>query len=846
VSASTIVCILGMHRSGTSLVSRALNVLGVYLGPEEQLMRPSTDNPAGHWESRPIKEINDEILSILGGSWQEPPPLPVGWERSPALAAPRKRAREVIESDFSGSELWGFKDPRNSLTLPFWQRILDPMRYVICLRNPLDVAASAGARNRADDSVPFEQGVELWLTYVRGALAATAGHPRHLVFYEDLMADPEPVVRELARFIGREKSSDAESDVRTAIGIAVTGGLWHHRTAVPNVVDASRLPFHVKAFYLALRQFVPGVETVGPEALDLLGAYAADAGDQRARLDAAVAELKRAREQARVLKRRGIALEQRVAERDDELQRATAERDEEQRLRKQDEAERHRLAGERDEERRLRRRFESELEASRREVGRLQASADSGGSDAAPAPAASKRREYEGLVSEVRERAAELIPSGATVLVVGKGDEALLRLDGRTGWHFPMAEDGRYAGSHPAGDTAAIAQLEALRARGADHLLLPATTLWWLDHYQGLRRHLEDRYTALLTDEHCAIYRLSAEPGARVGGPLASLKLTVACLRIRTGRDPSILDCGSSLGIADHLPEVKVFGPPGDEPTLPYLDGTVDIVVVPADAAAGRLEEARRVAASSVIRVDPGSSEGAELEWLADGHSGWGEDVSVTMIPDADGGPWDATLAAFAETLDVGFAGEFSAVAQPAALGQVSERAAAAGVSLRQVEAPAGTNMVRRVQAAANSNDRRLQIFLTAPTVPLPGWLPATVALLGPERGAGVVGARIVSRFGVLEEAGGILAADGTRQRRGEGDANPDRPEYCFVQRVDFCSPPLVATRRDVFDRVGGFDQGPMAAADALVDFSLRAGQAGAPVYYQPEARVVAIGNGDR
>jgi hypothetical protein len=74
VSASTIVCILGMHRSGTSLVSRALNVLGVYLGPEEQLMRPSTDNPAGHWESRPIKEINDEILSILGGSWQEPPP----------------------------------------------------------------------------------------------------------------------------------------------------------------------------------------------------------------------------------------------------------------------------------------------------------------------------------------------------------------------------------------------------------------------------------------------------------------------------------------------------------------------------------------------------------------------------------------------------------------------------------------------------------------------------------------------------------------------------------------------------------------------------------------------------
>ena len=83
MSNPTIVCTLGMHRSGTSLVSRVLNVLGVYLGPEEHLMRPSSDNPTGHWESRPIKEINDEILSILGGSWSEPPPLPAGLGAQP-------------------------------------------------------------------------------------------------------------------------------------------------------------------------------------------------------------------------------------------------------------------------------------------------------------------------------------------------------------------------------------------------------------------------------------------------------------------------------------------------------------------------------------------------------------------------------------------------------------------------------------------------------------------------------------------------------------------------------------------------------------------------------------------
>jgi hypothetical protein len=813
-----------MHRSGTSLVSRVLNVLGVYLGPEEHLMRPSSDNPTGHWESRPIKEINDEILATLGGNWSEPPPLPVGWERSPELAATRRKAREVVESDFSSAELWGFKDPRSSLTLPFWQRILDPMRYVICLRNPLDVAASAGARNRADDTVPFEQGVELWLTYVRGALANTAGHPRHLVFYEDLMTDPEPVVRELAEFIGLDTSGDAESDLRTAIGIAVTGGLWHHQTAVPNVIDASRLPFHVKAYYLALRQFVQGVETVGSEALDLLGAYAAAAGGQKAQLDSAVAELRQAGEQARILKRKSIALEQRVSERDTELQRARAERDE---------------------ERRLRRRLESKLEDSRGEIRRLRASATDSPSDTAPPLSAADRRKQQKMASEVRERAAELIPDGATVLVAGKGDEALLQLDGRMGWHFPMAEDGRYAGYHPAGDTSAIAQLEALRARGADHLLLPKTTLWWLDHYEGLRRHLEDRYTVLLTDEQCAIFQLSGDEPAQASGPLTTLKRTIARLRIGTGRDPSILDWGSDLGIADLLPEEKLFAPPGDGETLPYLDGTVDIVVLPADAPTARLAEARRVAASAVIRVDSGSPERTELEWRGTGNSGWGEDASITMIPSTGDWPWDATLATFTEALNDGFAGEFSVAGDSSILGPATERAAAAGVPLRQVEASAGTSVTRLAHAAAKGSDRRLQVLLTAPAVPLPGWLPSMLALLGPERDAGVVGARIVSRFGFLEEAGGILA-DGKRERCGEGDSDPDRPEYRFVRKVDFCSPPLVATKRELFDRLGGVEEGGASPDDALVDFSLRAGQAGAPVYYQPEARVVALGNGDR
>jgi O-antigen biosynthesis protein len=171
-----------------------------------------------------------------------------------------------------------------------------------------------------------------------------------------------------------------------------------------------------------------------------------------------------------------------------------------------------------------------------------------------------------------------------------------------------------------------------------------------------------------------------------------------------------------------------------------------------------------------------------------------------------------------------------------------SERGAAADLRTRSIEVAPGTGIGERARAAIEGSDRSVHALVTEPAVPLPDWLPSVVPLVSDERDAGVVGARILSDDGALEEAGGILD-DGRRRRRGEGDSDPDRPEYRFVQRVDFCSPPLLATRRDVFERLGGFDAGHRATADAVIDFSLRAGRSGVPVYYQPRARVVAMGS---
>jgi hypothetical protein len=122
---------------------------------------------------------------------------------------------------------------------------------------------------------------------------------------------------------------------------------------------------------------------------------------------------------------------------------------------------------------------------------------------------------YEEVARQIRALVEELTPVGAIVMVVSKGDEGLLRFDGRTGWHFPRAASGQYAGHHPPDGSWAVAQVEALRAAGGAYLVLPATYFWWLEHYPELDRHLRTRYERIpCAEEVCRIYRLLELPTA--------------------------------------------------------------------------------------------------------------------------------------------------------------------------------------------------------------------------------------------------------------------------------------------------------------------------------------------
>lgn len=118
--------------------------------------------------------------------------------------------------------------------------------------------------------------------------------------------------------------------------------------------------------------------------------------------------------------------------------------------------------------------------------------------------------EYERLVEEIRMLVDASVPAGATVGVVSRGDEELLKLTGVHAVHFPQTAEGIYAGHYPADSDDAIRCVEELRATGGDFLLFPRTAFWWLEHYEELGRHLNERYTPTLSDRKtCLIYALN-------------------------------------------------------------------------------------------------------------------------------------------------------------------------------------------------------------------------------------------------------------------------------------------------------------------------------------------------
>ena len=178
------------------MVTRLLHCCGLELGPESDLMPPQADNPEGFWEHLGFVAINDELLSELGGAW-DLPPTPNEDFTSARLDALRLKARLLVE-EFDPTTVWGWKDPRNSLTLPFWQELLPGLKTVVVVRNPLEVAHSMRERN----GTSYSFGLRLWEIYNRRLFDGTSGKERLITHYDLFFQQPEMELRRIMEFIG--------------------------------------------------------------------------------------------------------------------------------------------------------------------------------------------------------------------------------------------------------------------------------------------------------------------------------------------------------------------------------------------------------------------------------------------------------------------------------------------------------------------------------------------------------------------------------------------------------------------------------------------------------------------
>lgn len=218
------VLVLGMHRSGTSAVTSVVELLGLELGDRRDLMAANMANERGYWESKRLTEFQESLLEKLGGDWETPPTLSPGWERDWRLMRRLGLARRTFRDVYGSAEQWVWKDPRTVLLLPFWRRALafDPI-IVGIFRNPLEVADSLAAR----DGMAKQRALALWEAYNGALLVNARGLPALVTSYEDLVADPVGVARDLSTFLETQGLSVSDPDV-DALRSCVVGDLRHN------------------------------------------------------------------------------------------------------------------------------------------------------------------------------------------------------------------------------------------------------------------------------------------------------------------------------------------------------------------------------------------------------------------------------------------------------------------------------------------------------------------------------------------------------------------------------------------------------------------------------------------
>ena len=260
------ILVAGMHRTGTSAMTRVLALLGIDL-PRRLVPGVPNNNDLGFWESVPVAEAHDRFLASIGSAWDDVSPLPKSVFASAKADTFVDELDELLRAEYGDSSLFVVKDPRMCRLLPLWIAALDRFAarpsFVITTRNPLEVAGSLKAR----DGFSGTKSCLLWLRHLLDAERDSRGFARVFVSYERLLRDwvttSERIARELHLFWPR-----AGHDTHLQIEDFLSSALRHHSFDYSELRARSDVTEWVKQAFDAVSRAATDAEEVDSELFD--------------------------------------------------------------------------------------------------------------------------------------------------------------------------------------------------------------------------------------------------------------------------------------------------------------------------------------------------------------------------------------------------------------------------------------------------------------------------------------------------------------------------------------------------------------------------------------------------
>ncbi|MGC1817135.1 MAG: hypothetical protein WA900_05720, partial [Casimicrobiaceae bacterium] len=235
--------VLGVYRSGTSAIARALNLCGATL-PERVIAPRLAINPKGFWEAEAVTDLDVRLLHQLGSDWDTSDvPLP---HEGPLVDEFLDRAREVLAREYGDAKLILIKDPRICMLVPLWHRALVASgyrpAYLVAVRHPLEVARSFEGQG----DMPVAAGLALWHAYMQRVEAFTAGVDARVAWvrYAALLDNWRHA---LARIASR---LDVALDIRSRadeVDAFLERGMRNHRAEDDALVDGAAATPHYAA-----------------------------------------------------------------------------------------------------------------------------------------------------------------------------------------------------------------------------------------------------------------------------------------------------------------------------------------------------------------------------------------------------------------------------------------------------------------------------------------------------------------------------------------------------------------------------------------------------------------------